>query len=166
MIPIVGFRYSEYNTVVDRVLHHWVGTPYCAGSAVRQQGVSCVLLVASVLAELEGRSRRPLDKYPSDVAFHNRRFAVAALRRFLSIYPDHTIVEDGIVEAGDIMVMQPKGAKGPGHAVLVAGRPMVFVHATNRGVVEQDIWQISHTGKIVRVYRMNNRNEWLHNDHR
>lgn len=166
MIPVVGFRYSDYNTVVDKVLNRWIGTPYCAGSAVRQQGVSCVLLVVSVLAELEGKVRGPLTKYPNDVAFHNKKTAVVALREFLSTYPEHVTIEDGIVEAGDILVMQPKGAKGPGHAVIVAGRPMVFVHATNLGVVEQDIWQILKSGTTVRVYRMTNRDEWIRNDHR
>lgn len=153
------WKKARFDPIVRRVLLEWHRTPYCPGSAVKQVGVDCVRFVAAFLNEMDGVVREPLKNLPRDIAFHRPATARSALRQFLRIYqPHHLVFHDSEdVEAGDVGVVQPGAASGPGHAIVISADAGYVYHATSGGVVRQP-W--TEVGRIIAVYRSEVKSRW------
>lgn len=149
---------SPWDDRVQEMLDSWLKTKYVAAGAAKGIGVDCVRFIACGLNELEGRERKRLDRLPRDTAFHKKSKAIAALKKFLTIYgPYEKVMTEGI-ESGDVVVVQPDGAKGPGHALFASSKQNILYHANPPCV--QDI-HIHDVGLIHAIYRVTYKEKWL-----
>lgn len=156
---VFPWRESAWDERMNEVLLSWLATPYCAGGSARgtKGGVDCVRFVACVLNDLCGNVRRPLPKLPRDTAFHSAKRAKNALRDFLRLYSPYEKVDGSYIESGDIIVVRPIGAAGPGHALIATPTNKALMHAGER---EVSIVHIHEAGDIHAIFRPSYKEEW------
>lgn len=129
------------------------GTPFhqlrCADFAVR------------VLDELYGlpTEEAVASQIPTDIAAHDRRGAVRAMRMLLERYPCHKRLRGRSVEPGDLLVVGPVGG-GPGHVMIVGPKENTAWHSLPRSGVHQTGMFLPEHYKFYRAYRCTDREEW------
>ena len=146
---------------VSQVLETWESTPYVVGQRARGYGTNCVGFVTGVLDDLYGSVTQWL-RYPDDLAFTNPAGAVRAMENIMAQYPQHRILPEGVaLEPADILVVsRPVG--GPTHAIFVGAGPNELWQSAKKGVSQTSTHRIRRTWpKLVRVFRMNDRENWL-----
>lgn len=140
------------------ILERWNGTPYACGQAASGAGVFCSAFVSRVLDELYRKKPTPLPAIPDDASFHDPAASRAGLRWFLSSYPDHARVENGEVEAGDVLVTAPLGG-GPGHGIIVGPDPHTMWESRSIGVCKTGLSAPSGY-TLSAVYRLTDKETW------
>lgn len=153
-------RRNELYCRISEVLDSWLGTPYAAGQAAKGLAIDCVRFVAGVLDELNHRKQQQLHylRLPSDLGMHNRREALRGLRLFRRAYEPNEMVNDFVIEPGDVLMTGPADG-GPTHAEFAGTRRNTFYHATIDGVTVTGI--LKPVGTQFAVIRPMNKEEWL-----
>lgn len=150
------FRIKEphYIQRLGQVLHSWRGTPYRAGQQCKQHGVDCVGFVCRVLDEMRSRDVTMFDRFPAELAFHDRERAVASVAALVQRFAPVVWVKDNSVEPGDVLVVEPM------HALVVGIEPHHYWHAsTLAGVVRSgDDYFAQH--RVTHVLRAQDRGNW------
>jgi len=136
-----------------------------SGQQVAGQATDCIRFVTGVLDTLYGWRRELPKNHPLDTALHSPEEAWAALRNLLRLYPEAEQVPprmDGVweVQPGDIVVTGPSQG-GPGHAILVGPDKNTCWEAADPHVCKIGIGLSYRTQRVYKVYRMNNREEWI-----
>ena len=148
---------------LDAVLKSWLRTPYAAGSRVRGMGVDCKELIPGVLDEMYRKEPSTTRRLAPDSGMRDIRLGLSEIRLLMRQYPDVTIVRDGTVQPGDVIVTRSSNFLGatnhPGHAMIAGVRPGEAYHAHPRsGVVKTSI---AAAGKpVVRIYRTGKKGTW------
>jgi len=131
------FDPKPWDQAVETVCQSWVGTPYKLNRCVKgaRGGVDCVHFVAAVLDELYGiEFSKNLKSLPPDACVHNRRGVMKAGRALLEAYPSHARVEDGTVQAGDLVLTGPVSDTPTTSHLLIAGKKGKLWQCSNVGV--------------------------------
>jgi hypothetical protein len=148
---------------ISAVLDGWVGTRYQPGQQLKGIAADCLGFVGGVLDELFYRPQTLRENLPQDTAFHARESAMDAMWKLLMMYSPVTKVERAgprwLIEPGDVIVTGPEHG-GPGHALIVGGRPSELWHANNRRVQKGGLGLMERHQSIFGVFRLK-RSRWL-----
>ena len=147
---------------VQEVLNSWLGTKYMDLQCRKGGGVDCVRFVCAVADELYGFEREPLDKMPADRSLHDRKGAMAGMRKIVERYkPISDVTMCEWVEPGDIFVVGPRNG-GPGHAMIVGGIPGHVWHTIREvGVQVTGMPALDRNTDLFRIYRGKDKHLWL-----
>lgn len=134
-------------------LESWEGTPYAEGQQCKGAGADCVRFACAIMDVIFGQKNDPRT-LPHDAAWHSRASSVAALKQIMSLYRNVETVQGNELEPGDIVVTGPRNG-GPGHAMIVGGRPNELWHCSGKQVHRTSI-QLLDTPEfmVFRVFRM------------
>ncbi|MFG0318405.1 MAG: hypothetical protein ACF8XB_14120 [Planctomycetota bacterium JB042] len=144
---------------VDEVLVSWADTPYMPGQQSKQQGVDCIRFVCAAFDELFGMST-PIPRLPPDTALHCPEKAVEVVRLVREIYAPNTLITDGTIEPGDVIVTR-SGNSGPGHALIAGGRENTVWHASRHRVKQTGIGLMRRLQNLHSIIRIPNKRRWL-----
>jgi len=155
----VGTRLEDR---LEVCLQSWVGTPYIELERIKAMGVDCIQLVAAFLDEMH---RAPagttsLPRMSAAAARHRPDLASKVIKLLRRAHSGSTIVRDGIVEPGDVLVVRSilttDGPEHEGHTMIAGARPYTVYHA-----VRPRVCQSSCEGwEIMRVYRPKEKQSW------
>lgn len=148
---------KQLETHVLTTIQSWEGTPYVPGQQCKGVAVDCVRFVSGVLDKIMGKTVK-LPRLPQDASFHNPELTKKWLRIFLKHYPS-TVVKNGIVEPGDVIIMGPRNG-GPGHAAIIGAKG--YWHCGTYGVCMGGL-SVSGDGvyNFRQVRRSIERKEWF-----
>jgi hypothetical protein len=152
---------SQQGEALKRVLLEWEGTPYFAGSAIKQGGVDCVRFICALFKELEGQplNNEIIKLLPPDAAMHTKSGSIRVMKYILKLLDPIYEIVPPFVEPGDILVVGPTNG-GPGHAMIVSPWKNVLVHAGTSEVCKTGFHLSVHYQKIFHVFRKGNRQCW------
>lgn len=156
--PLAYVR-SPWEDKVEAACSSWGGTPYKLNKCLQGRYVDCLHFAAAVLDLLFGASHsKNLQSLPPDACVHNRRGVESALRALLRAYPQ-TRIQDGTVEAGDLVVWGRRTQKsGPSH-ILVASTKSKLWHATPPAVAFCG-YSVPDSHRLLAVYRSKHKHLW------
>lgn len=160
---ILNFTYlpSPWERRVEEVCSYWVGTPYRLNMCHPGEGVDCIHYGAAVLDRLYGTEHsKNLQSLPPDACVHNRKGVEKATRALLKSYPAMKRVEDGTIEAGDLVITGPVGEHPTASHLLIAGKRAKLWQAS-KGGVNFTGYGILDCEMLVAVYRAGDKDKWL-----
>lgn len=145
---------------MGEALARWELTPYMRGQRCRGVAVDCVRFVTGLLDDLYGFERAEAPRLPPDIAFHNRRGALAGMREVLRLYRPYDRVRDGTIEPGDVIVSGPVGG-GPGHGMIVGVERATIYHAVeNLGVIKTGLGLVANSQGFFAIFRVGDKERW------
>lgn len=162
LLPLgLVFAPNPWDARVDAVCQTWKGTPYKLNKCLKGIGSDCIHFVAAVLDELYGLEHsKNLKSLPPDACVHNKKGVMKAGRALLQAYPTHERVEDGTIEAGDLLLTGPVSDTPTTSHLLIAGsRGKLWqcnaagVHFTGYGIPDSEM--------RVGLYRASDKELWI-----
>lgn len=164
--PIKPLQWAPGSAAVRRalalVIKPWNNTPFMLGQCCAGVGVDCTHFVCAVLDELYGTvPPRQIRRWQPGIGMESIRRGAEIMREIVRMFPASKRVTSPI-EPGDTVVL--RYGRGPGHLALVGPERNTIWHVPmgiGATVCEAPLQMF--TGRIVRAYRMTDREGWCRN---
>jgi hypothetical protein len=144
------------------ILDRWYNTPYIQQSMIPKVGVDCVRFTCSCLDDIYRISRCPTAQYPSDLALHDRKGAIAAMRFIMRRYlPNRRLKPGEPLQPFDLVSSGPIEG-GPGHAQLVGITPQLWhIAGPGKRVTKTSLHNVAKGTKVFAIFRCTDRSKWI-----
>ncbi len=148
----------QLRRVLELNLRPWEDTPFMAGQCCPGVGVDCTHFVCAVLDKLYGRDPRGVRRWRPGTGLTNLAAGAKILRCILKMFPESQRIR-GALEPGDAVAL--RYGRGPSHVALVGFAPNTIWHCPmGPGARVSQMPMAVFTGRIVRAFRMKDRETW------
>lgn len=137
----------------------WQHTPFMIGQCCPGVGVDCTHFVCAVLDRLYGRAPRRVRRWPSGTGIQSLVAGARVLHELLAMFPAATRVRGEALQPGDAVAL--KYGRGPNHVAIVGfARNTIWHCPMGPGAHVAPMPLGMFIGRVVRAYRMSDRENW------